>query len=581
MKIPFFGRDTKKVPSEVGVFVTPEVIFPGTKATEQSLLEVLSNLSRDDTLFHCARINTFVSGPGDFDFKDRQQKLLTAFCSSAEIDRINDFARAHPGAGAPTVFFRGQLLELMRWVARHCKNAPGDGTTYTDKSTRSRFVKAALIASVLWGDRTFGNRISAGGETEIVRQRALGAFRKAVEESGLAPHLGTTLGRGWAMFKDYFPQQYSNFHAEFQAATGLTLEQYMTCVTGLATYTIFDKPDGPLFAVRTIAGTTAYRDIFPKYLDLEAQTPARLATTLWEDFQRDGYRPLRERPVMVTEDGRGIILDPTFYSERISIGPLFHILAGTDRRKGNEIFGAFGRAFENYASGILRRMYPSRPGLVDRLDFNVPGADASGRPFEIDAALNDVTEAAIFEMKAAWLREDTIIDDNYETFLNHIRSKYGALPGSGERDKGVAQLARIIGSIVRDEWTGRGGEFAKAKVLYPVLVVHDARLDAPALGNFLLQEFTALLGAIPKGKRIAPLCVMTINDLEMMESSVGQFSMCGLLADYARECPDRMRSLHNFIAFSDYGAKIKPSADLIRSSTELIERVQNQLFPKG
>jgi hypothetical protein len=577
-RMPFFGRDAKGMPREVGLLVPPEILFPGTEASEGALIDVLSGLSRDDTLFFCGRTNILVSGPGDFDVKGRQQKALYALCTPNEIDRINAFARAHPGSGAPTVFFRGQMLELTRWAARHCRNLPGDGTTFLDAQTRSRFVKAALIAGMLWSKRVYSDRLSGGGEIEAVRRRALGPFRKSIEEGNLAPHLGVTLGRGWSLFNDYFPRWYPDFTAEFQRTTGLTLEQYLTCTTGLATYTIFNKADGPLFVTQTVAGATAYRDILPGYLALEAQTPARLATALWDDFERIGYRPLRERPIMVTEDGRGIILDPTFYLERISIGPLFHVLARAEGGKANEIFGAFGLAFESYATDILRRMYPSRPGLVDRLACNVLGKDALGRGFEIDAALHDVKDAIIFEKKAAWVREDAILYE--DKFLNEIRSKYGALPGSGEREKGVAQLARSIGAIARCEWLGPKDEFRDARVLYPVLVVHDVRMGAPILGNFLAEEFERLLGALPAGaRRVAPLTVMTIDDLENMESSVAQFSMRELLADYARECPDRLRSLHNFIAFSDYGPKILPSGDLVRSSTELIERVQKQFFP--
>jgi hypothetical protein len=139
----------------------------------------------------------------------------------------------------------------------------------------------------------------------------------------------------------------------------------------------------------------------------------------------------------------------------------------------------------------------------------------------MDATLNDVTEVAIFEMKAAWLREDAIVDETHENFLRDIRAKYGALPESGEREKGVAQLARSIGALARGEWLGMNGEYREAQVLYPVLVVHDTRMDAPALGNFLAGEFVTLLGPIPAGKHVAPLTVMTINDLENMESSVG------------------------------------------------------------
>jgi hypothetical protein len=578
-RAPLFGRDTQGAPSEVGVFVPADAVFPSTPSTEEALIDILASLNRDDTLFQCARTNTLVSGPGDFDVKGRQQKALYTLCTPDQIDRINDFARGHRGAGAPTVFFRGQMLELMRWAARYSRDSPTDGTTFIDRENRSRFVEAALIAGVLWSQRVYGSRLSGGDEIETLRRRAVGPFRKGVEEGNLAPHLGVTLGRGWSLFNDYFPRWYPDFAKEFQEATGLTLEQYLTCTTGLATYTIFNKAEGPLFVTQTVAAATAYREILPTYFALEAQTSARLATALWDDFDRKGYRPLRDRPIMVLEDGRGMILDPTFYSERISIGPLFHLVAGAAARRGkdNQIFGAFGNAFESYAIDILRRMYPSRAGLVDRLACSVIGRDASGREFEIDVSLNDVTEAVIFEIKGVFLPESAILDEPEEKFLDILRAKYGASPG--ERDKGVAQLARSIGAIARGEWLGLKGEFRDVKRLYPVLVAHDVRMGAPGLGHFLAEEFTRLLGTIPAGTQVAPLTVMTIDDLENMESSVGAFSMVNLLADYTRSCPDRIRSLHNCIVYSDYGPKILPSADLIRSSTELIERVQKQFFP--
>jgi hypothetical protein len=67
-------------------------------------------------------------------------------CSPALIDRINDFAKRHRAAGVPAVFFRGQLLELMRWTARHAKHLRNDGETYVSPECRERCVKAALIA---------------------------------------------------------------------------------------------------------------------------------------------------------------------------------------------------------------------------------------------------------------------------------------------------------------------------------------------------------------------------------------------------------------------------------------------------
>ncbi len=55
---------------------------------------------------------------------------------------------------------------------------------------------------------------------------------------------------------------------------------------------------------------------------------------------------------------------------------------------------------------------------------------------------------------------------------------------------------------------------------------------------------------------MAPLTVMTIDDLEILESSLREFSLCDLLKDYSHECPDRYLSLHNFMASSrNYSSK--------------------------
>jgi len=143
---PFFGRDIARTgAAEIGLLVPPEEVFPGVVASEKARVDVLAGLSRDDVLFHCGRVNTFISGPGDFDVKGRQQQTLYRLCTPDQIGRINAFAKRYSRSGPPpAVFFRGQLLELMRWAARHCKSLPGDGETFTDPEVRSRFVQAAL-----------------------------------------------------------------------------------------------------------------------------------------------------------------------------------------------------------------------------------------------------------------------------------------------------------------------------------------------------------------------------------------------------------------------------------------------------
>ena len=86
---------------------------------------------------------------------------------------------------------------------------------------------------------------------------------------------------------------------------------------------------------------------------------------------------------------------------------------------------------------------------------------------------------------------------------------------------------------------------------------------------------------MPPGKRVMPLTVMTITDLENLEFSVDQFGMRQLLADYAVAHPDALVSLHNFMAVDPrYADKLKPSAQLMGISERLIRLAHSELFPE-
>ena len=566
----------------IGVYVPSEALFPDLETSEVNMAELLGTLSRDAVLLACAQLNTVVSGSGHPDHKPRQERAIGLICNADDLHRINAFAKAQPNGDLPTVFFRGQLLELMRWAVRCCPILPDDNTTFKDPAARTRLLQAALIASTLWSRRVFADRLSGTLPIDEARQRALGAFRRGLEESVIAPHIGTTLGRGWALFAEHFPSRYPAFAKEFLEATGLSVEQYFTCVTGLTTYLPFDRADGPVFNALTVAGATAYRDLFPAYLARESQTPEALTAALWDGFAKRGYRELRERPILMLADGRAVILDPTFFSEKISVGPLFHLLA-QGGGKANEIFGAFGLAFEDYANSILRRMYPDRAGLASRLSCSVAGRDRDSRDFEIDAVLNDVLQVVVFEEKAAWLKDEVVLGD-VDEWIEQIRLRYGVAAESAdrkkERPKGVAQLARHVRYIVDQNCSASQPDFAAVEVIHPVLLVHDTRLNAHAYGTFLDAEFRALLGTVPSGKRVMPLTVMTIDDLENLESSVDQFSMRQFLADYAAAHPDSLVSLHNFMACDPrYADKLRPSAQLMKDSERLIRLAHGELFP--
>ena len=96
---------------------------------------------------------------------------------------------------------------------------------------------------------------------------------------------------------------------------------------------------------------------------------------------------------------------------------------------------------------------------------------------------------------------------------------------------------------MRREWLGPEDEMESVTVYYPVLLVHDARLDSPGVVAFLNDDFMDLLGKQPDGIRVAPLIVLSIADLESLESSVGPFSLMEIIEEYDRRCPRPVGSL--------------------------------------
>ena len=492
--------------NQIGVYVPISEIFPIIQNDFSTFKSILLDLSRTDTMFWCARLNLVVSANASVDSIEAQQFGLNQFFTSNEIQAINDFARSHGGANRIKVFFRGQILELFRWVALFCIDHPGDGTTYEDPQIRRKFAQAALIASDVWANRIFKNKFSLDGGIDVARKRALGPNRKSVEANTATPELTQSLGRGWALFNKYLPKYYQSFDADFFSLTAISVEQYFVAFAAMVTSFMNPRNNNGIFNVSNLQQHSRYGAVLSRYLELESQEPDELKQVLWsgirpevsqyEDAPIAYYRPLRDRPILRTKDGRGIIFDPIFYSEKAALGPLFHILKSPNCRS-DDLFSAFGQAFEDYVLDILERMFASSGILANRFYRNHKILDSSGNTIEIDGMVNDVLEVVLFEVKSGLIPEADILCDDYETLLQSMRNKYSSTINSKGRSKlkGVGQLARSAKSLATKEWAGNGDAFRSVEFIYPVLIVHDTLLTSPVYGSFFCIRIRFLFRA--------------------------------------------------------------------------------------
>lgn len=558
------------ISNPTGIYIRISDVFPHINNDFQTFRGILKELSLTDTLFWCARLNMVISTSMDIAPKARQVKQ---FLTSAEMKAVNNFVRRHGGPNKVIIFFRGQILELLRWVLLFCHDLPDDGITFEKQEVRLKFSQAAFIASDIWAKRVFEGRFSVEDDIDKTRQKALGAIRKSTEATDTTNYLDKFLGRGWTLFKDYFPKFYPCFEDEFLTKTELSVEEYFICFTSIITSFMNPQKASGIFNINELKENVNYSNQLAKYIKLESQTAEELKNALWklnseninsfEEAPFYDYRTLRDRPILSTSDGRSIIIDPILFSEKASVGPLFYLLDKQVAKSQAEIiFSSFGYAFESYACDILKRMFPHTSGhLAKRLSCKVEGYDEEGNKIEIDAYLNDAIELVLFEMKSGFIPEKTILSNNHEDFLEQLRKRYSATKAmlSERKIKGVGQLARIIKSIATRKWLGKDDEFNNVKRIYPILVVHDSLLTSPVYGNFFASEFKNNLepdneqrnGNLIKGNvEVTPVIVLSIEDLEDLETSIEHFSLRELLSSYSYSCPDRVTSLRNFVAIS-------------------------------
>ena len=236
-------------------------------------------------------------------------------------------------------------------------------------------------------------------------------------------------------------------------------------------------------------------------------------------------------------------------------------------------------ALADYATDLLRRRFPDGSGVLHRaLRCNLDGTNANREGFQIDAVLNsELTVASVFEIKASWLEEKSILANDPEVFLGEIRKKYSHDPSSGKR-KGVAQLARSVGALIRGEWTGPDQAYAGVTSVFPVLLVFDERMGTPGIGHFLESEFRIHLGPVPAGRIVHPVIVLTIFDLEHLVWGVESLSLQVFFRAYSAADFERLSSVHNFISRSAFYNQVGQSEKLEELSRQFMEEAQKEII---
>ncbi len=574
---------------EVGSYVELGDIFPGEQCSLESLRDCLRRLPLNLVLVMCTRANQVLTGPGPLKRLERQQRLANALLTPETGTRLNNVARTRDANDPEKTAFltRKGLLELLRWALLLCDPALPPLQGAWTQAEKDLFTKAALICS--WASETKIRKVlDDNTDTEALKDIALVFFRTALDAglSGVDPW--RVIGRGRKLFLEYLPRYYPGLENDFREAVGVPLLEYMSAAGALISMHLQLENTMVMTDAVTLGQDTEYAAVYAAYQAHQISSADFLRGELWPSAQSpssfdeaSGFslKPLRVRPIIALEDGRGVIPDPILLADSFMVGPLFQLLS---IRNENEVFGAFGDAFEEYALDILSETFPAAAGLHQVLHCKVPCPDVEGAVFEVDACLDYVDRLILLEAKAVFIPDKCVVECDEREFQRVLKEKYLY----GTRPVGVGQLARAIRALASGAWKGLDTG-AAYRLVYPVLVVHDRLLQEPFVNEFLADLLVAELGAEPvagswqwvtDGLRFAPLTIVTIDDLEDLGGSAG-IDLLELLEAFSAAVPNRRGSLHDFVTSSEqFKRELRINRSLARAATSFLKDCVRRVF---
>jgi hypothetical protein len=245
---------------------------------------------------------------------------------------------------------------------------------------------------------------------------------------------------------------------------------------------------------------------------------------------------------------------------------------------------AFGQAFEDYNQQLLRRIYPPSTLLADQFVSGVTVSRGGREIGELDAVVVQAEDAVFFELKEAWLRDDLLKAGAEQDFIDNLQDRYASpTRGTGQ----LAKVLRTLAELSSDEWPDplRG-----VRIVFPILVTYDGRLDS-AFHAFFLQRFGEQLGLNgtrwqpypelprPGGLRVAPLSVLSVDELELLEEVVTRGArLIDVVREYALENLAERGTFEEFLRSSRYGGLVRWNHHLVDAGLAGLRRAQELLF---
>lgn len=586
--------------------VPPAVV--NVDSSTEHLARNLRLLARTETVKVCVKLNLLTSDATSGNNAIGQIEALRLLHRDGLLPTswFNNLRRylleqAQEGQGAYAINRPG-IFELLRWVCTQCEELRFIQLSNSWAGAEA-FFGSLLICAELYSEREIAPTLTGEGTPDEQRHKFLLGLRRASiwAPAFKEPHFA--LGRTKLLLVEHFFDKFPEYRDLFAKATGLTIEDFLTCSAGVVLGGFLSDSEktklSSLNQAYEIGIKTLFRNVphmqsaFQTFLETTSQTVDQLAAAFGVGRPLDpmaafDFRPLRTRPLLRINENI-LVIDQRLFVENFSVGPLFVLTAAT---KSQQPLNDYGVACQNYAFQLLSKTNERyAPELKAPHLVNEPPGNP--RPIN-DIALGDSHCVALFEAKGAWLNDNLLYETDPDAFWNAVVAKYGVSnTGKQEKRKGTAQLFDVISGLENRSVQGIGeAEFVNdAENIVPVLVVQDSLVAASFFPNRLALYFADFFGlkelpdagSFKHGRlTVHSLITMSLDDLETLETVSPEVPISQLLREYSAEVPLRGDSFTAFLQHRKPPLKTLPRSEmlLVEVSCNFLNEMNEKCFPK-
>jgi hypothetical protein len=332
-------------------------------------------------------------------------------------------------------------------------------------------------------------------------------------------------------------------------------------------------------------------ELAARALAVVSRTPGVIAKMLVNEprqsWSRD-FKPLRKYPLIEILPDRFACPDMTFLGDYLCYG-VYYALIDAFGDGGDEFRALFGYVFEEYMNDLIRQFAYGGKVLARRF---YPGPTFADGAQVADSIIHWGDTALLAEYKAGQLTTyqkyaappDVLMEAIDDLLICYRKSS----KGRRKKKKGAGQLADSIVRIVAgekvfgdDHSTSSELDLSTCRIV-PALITFDEALGLRPVqrrAQRKLQE--VFLEENVDCTRIEPVLILTVEDMEILESLQGVAPIERVILDYAeylRQCTeDVVGTFHDF-AYNEFpGHKIDQRSFTREMATSLFQDTMTDL----